>query len=84
MFFSNLEMKIQKWTFIFVHFSKIQNRFEKTLHHSFPIGHSPFHQINNIFYLSFYKSFFSFYDSKTSKPHASQSYGSGAMRGLSE
>jgi len=28
-------MKIRKWTFIFVHFSKIQNRFEKTLHHSF-------------------------------------------------
>jgi hypothetical protein len=28
-------MKIRKWTFIFVHFSKIQNRFEKTLHHHF-------------------------------------------------
>jgi hypothetical protein len=28
-------MKIRKWTFINVHFSKIQNRFEKTLHHSF-------------------------------------------------
>jgi hypothetical protein len=28
-------MKIRKWTFIFVHFSKIENRFEKTLHHSF-------------------------------------------------
>ena len=27
-------MKIRKWTFINVHFSKIQNRFEKTLHHS--------------------------------------------------
>ena len=26
--------------------------------------------------------FFSFYDSKTSKPHASQAYSSGAMRGL--
>jgi hypothetical protein len=28
-------MKIRKWTFINVHFSKIQNTFEKTLHHSF-------------------------------------------------
>ena len=28
-------MKIRKWTFINVLFSKIQNRFEKTLHHSF-------------------------------------------------
>jgi len=34
-FFSNLKMKNEKWTFIFVLFSKIQNRFEKTLHHSF-------------------------------------------------
>jgi hypothetical protein len=35
MFFSNLEMKNQNWTFINVLFSKIQNRFEKTLHHHF-------------------------------------------------
>ena len=28
-------MKIRKWTFINVLFSKIQNRFEKTLHHHF-------------------------------------------------
>jgi hypothetical protein len=28
-------MKIRKWTFINVLFSKIQNTFEKTLHHSF-------------------------------------------------
>jgi hypothetical protein len=55
MFFSNLEMKIQKWTFIFVHFSKIQNRFEKTLHHSFSqllLYISPKFQY---IYLSFYK-----------------------------
>jgi hypothetical protein len=35
MFFSNLEMKNQNWTFINVLFSKIQNRFEKILHHHF-------------------------------------------------
>jgi hypothetical protein len=34
MFFSNLEMKNQKWTKINVHFQKSQNTFEKTLHHS--------------------------------------------------
>jgi hypothetical protein len=28
-------MKNEKWTFINVLFSKIQNRFEKTLHHHF-------------------------------------------------
>ena len=42
----------------------------------------PFHQSPTIFFTSFYKFlqvFFSFYDSKTTKPHASQSHGSGAM-----
>ena len=34
MFFSNLKLKNEKWTFINVLFSKIQNTFEKTLHHS--------------------------------------------------
>jgi hypothetical protein len=34
MFFSNLKLKIRKRTFINVLFSKIQNTFEKTLHHS--------------------------------------------------
>jgi hypothetical protein len=34
-FFSNLKLKNEKWTFINVLFSKIENRFEKTLHHSF-------------------------------------------------
>jgi hypothetical protein len=34
MFFSNLEMKNQKWTKKNVHFQKSQNTFEKTLHHS--------------------------------------------------
>jgi hypothetical protein len=34
MFFSNLNLKNEKRTFINVLFSKIQNRFEKTLHHS--------------------------------------------------
>ena len=34
-FFSNLKMKNEKWTKINVHFWKIENRFEKTLHHSF-------------------------------------------------
>jgi hypothetical protein len=34
-FFSNLKLKNQKWTFINVLFSKIENRFEKILHHSF-------------------------------------------------
>jgi len=34
-FFSNLKLKNQKWTFINVLFSKIENTFEKTLHHSF-------------------------------------------------
>ena len=81
-FFSNLEMKIQKWTFIFVHFSKIQNRFEKTLHHSFSQLLRSISPKSQYIYPSFYKflqGLFSFYDSKTSKPHASQSYGSGAL-----
>ena len=77
-------MKIRKWTFINVLFSKIQNRFEKTLHHSFSQrlrSISPKSQyIYTSFYTSFYKGFFLFYNSKTSKPHASQSYSSGAMR----
>jgi hypothetical protein len=34
-FFSNLKLKNEKWTFINVLFSKIENRFEKTLHHHF-------------------------------------------------
>jgi hypothetical protein len=34
MFFSNLNLKNEKRTFINVLFSKIQNTFEKTLHHS--------------------------------------------------
>jgi hypothetical protein len=69
-------MKIRKWTFIFVHFSKIQNRFEKTLHHSFSQLLRSISPISsNTFIILFL-----FYDSKTSKPHASQSYGSGAMR----
>jgi hypothetical protein len=34
MFFSNLKLKIRKRTFINVLFSKTQNTFEKTLHHS--------------------------------------------------
>ena len=67
-------MKNEKWTKINVHFSKSQNTFEKTLHHSFSFGHYPFHQnLHTFIILS------PFYDSKTSKPHASQSYSSGAL-----
>jgi len=33
-FFEKSKAVFQKWTFIFVHFSKIENTFEKTLHHS--------------------------------------------------
>ena len=48
----------------------------------------PFHQNHNIFipvFTNFYKvlqEFFLFYDSKTSKPHAFQSYSSGANANL--
>jgi hypothetical protein len=38
----------------------------------------PFHQSPTIL-SKFFTSFFYFYDSKTTKPHASQSHGSGAM-----
>ena len=67
-------MKNEKWTKINVHFSKSQNTFEKTLHHSFSFGHYPFHQNLHTFII-----LFPFYHSKTSKPHASQSYSSGAL-----
>jgi hypothetical protein len=33
--FSNLKLKNEKWTFINVLFSKIENRIGKILHHSF-------------------------------------------------
>jgi hypothetical protein len=34
-FFQKSKAVFEKWTFIFVQFSKSQNTFEKTLHHSF-------------------------------------------------
>ena len=62
-------MKIRKWTFINVLFSKIQNRFEKTLHHSFSQLLRSISPKSQYIYISFtqvlHKGFL-FYDSKRS------------------
>ena len=70
-FFSNLKRKNQKWTFINVHFLKIQNTFEKndSLH---------FHPSTNGPPALLRFLLFSIYIYKL---HATSSYGSGAMRG---
>jgi hypothetical protein len=53
-------MKNQKWTFINVLFSKIQNRFEKTLHHSFSQLLRSISPKSQYIYISFYKGFLFF------------------------